>query len=54
MHCFGFQFIPWKKKYFLLKNKDRSSEDEMIKLLDRKGLLEVDLFPLNLARYAHV
>lgn len=46
---FHFQFIPWKKKYFLLKNSDSSSEDEMIKLLDENGLLEVDLFPRNLA-----
>ncbi|XP_022801523.1 F-box DNA helicase 1-like [Stylophora pistillata] len=44
-------FIPWKKKYFLLKNKDSSSEDVMIELLERKGLLEVDLFPLNLASF---
>lgn len=46
---FHFQFIPWKKKYFLLKNSDSSSEDEMIKLLDENGLLDVDLFPRNLA-----
>ncbi|XP_066030353.1 F-box DNA helicase 1 isoform X2 [Pocillopora verrucosa] len=44
-------FIPWKKKYFLLKNKDNSSEDFMIELLERKGLLEVDLFPLNLSSF---
>ena len=52
-HCywlFHFQFIPWKKKYFLLKKRDSSSEDEMIKLLDDNGLLDVDLFPRNLAR----
>lgn len=47
---FYFQFIPWKKKYFLLKNGDSSSEDDMIKLLDENGLLDVDLFPRNLAR----
>ncbi|CAH3113056.1 unnamed protein product [Pocillopora meandrina] len=44
-------FIPWKKKYFLLKNKDISSGDVMIELLERKGLLEVDMFPLNLASF---
>ena len=26
----------------------------MIELLDRKGLLELDLFPLNLARYMYI
>lgn len=49
---FHFQFIPWKKKYFLLKNRDSSSEDEIIKLLDDSGLLDVDLFPRNLARWS--
>ena len=46
-----FQFIPWKKKYFRLKNRDSKCEDEMIELLDQKGLLEVELLPVNLARY---
>ena len=49
---FHYQFIPWKKKYFLLKNRDSSSEDEIIKLLDDSGLLDVDLFPRNLARWS--
>ena len=46
----SFQFIPWKKKYFCLKNQDSKCEDEMTKLLDQKGLLELDVFPVNLAR----
>ncbi|KAL9960100.1 hypothetical protein ACROYT_G033506 [Oculina patagonica] len=44
-------FIPWKKKYFLLKKKDNLAEDEMIKLLDDTGMLDIDLFPLHLARF---
>ncbi|KAJ7370000.1 F-box DNA helicase 1 [Desmophyllum pertusum] len=35
------KFIPWKKKYFLLKNRDLSAEDEMIELLDRKRSFRV-------------
>ena len=49
---FLFQFIPWKKRYFRLKSRDVQTEDEMIKLLDQKGLLELDSFPVNLSRYS--
>lgn len=49
---FLFQFIPWKKRYFCLKSRDVQTEDEMIKLLDQKGLLELDAFPINLSRYS--
>ena len=49
----AFQFIPWKKKYFRLKSRDANCEDEMTELLDQKGLLELDFFPLNLARYMY-
>ena len=46
------KFIPWKKRYFRLKSRDVQTEDEMIKLLDQKGLLELDSFPVNLSRYS--
>ena len=49
---FLFQFIPWKKRYFRLKSRDVQTEDEMIKLLDQRGLLELDSFPVNLSRYS--
>lgn len=48
-----FQFIPWKKKYFRLKKQDSKCEDEMTEILDQKGLLEVELLPVNLARYGN-
>ncbi|KAJ7370009.1 F-box DNA helicase 1 [Desmophyllum pertusum] len=37
-------FIPWKKKYFLLKNRDLSAEDEMIEFTGSKMSFRVDLF----------
>jgi len=44
-------FIPWKKKYFHLKSRDTNCEDEMTELLDQRGLLELDMFPFNLASF---
>ncbi|XP_068713837.1 F-box DNA helicase 1-like [Montipora foliosa] len=46
-----YSFIPWKKKYFRLKKKDPECEDEMTELLDQEGLLELELFPTNLASF---